>query len=408
MLIKDCLLTAVGFTAGVLLGRWFARTRPPVFPTSSANTLPAPADQPKLTREDVIRLIESNGGSDGLDLSAYDLSGANLRNLDLQGIVFSTYRFGSRAYQSANLSNTNFTDANLTRANLTKTNLHNAAFWQATLYEATLAYSYAQGTHFGEADLRRTDCYGCQLEGASLWKANLESANLFLARITNTEMTNVQLGSALLQETETAYKEYFDRWYTLSVSEKPKSNHLSQRHAEAAEIYMNLKNAYLSNGRYREASWAYLKERQMRRATLVPWRAKSYYGDTLVQTPGFWGWRWSWFYLKYTWLWLFDWFTDITSGYGERPLRTLWLALVIIILFPLLYWWSGQVALQNGTALKWIDYFIFSLGAFTTMDFARFATTGWLAETIASIEALLGISILALLMFALGNRISRS
>ncbi len=41
------------------------------------------------------------------------------------------------------------------------------------------------------------------------------------------------------------------------------------------------------------------------------------------------------------------------------------------------------------------------------MDFSRFETTGVIAETLASIEALLGISILALLMFALGNRISR-
>jgi hypothetical protein len=171
---------------------------------------------------------------------------------------------------------------------------------------------------------------------------------------------------------------------------------------------MNLKNAYLSNGRYREAGWAYLKERRMRRATLAPWRARTYYGEAIAVQPGWLHWRWGWFYLKYTWLWFFDWFTDITSGYGERPLRTMWLALTIILIFPWLYQWSGQLALENGSVLLWIDYFIFSLGAFTTMDFARFATTGWLAETIASVEALLGISILALLMFALGNRISRS
>lgn len=408
--IKEAILLIVSFSIGTLLGRRFIRERP--FKVSSpppTNTLPAPTHQPKLTREDVIHLIEAHGGPEGLDLSGYDLSGANLRNLNLHGTTFSTYHFGSRFYQSANLSGSNFTDANLTRANLIKTNLQNASFWQATLVEATLAYAYAHGAHFGEADLTRADCYGCQLEGASLWKANLVSANLFLARITNTEMTNARLGSTLLQESETAYKEYFDRWYTSSVPDGPKGNHLSKRHAETADIYMNLKNAYLSNGHYREASWAYLKERRMRRATLAPWRARTYYGEAAVgRKSGFLGWRLGWFYLKYTGLWLFDWLNDATSGYGERPLRTLWLAVVVLLFFPLLYWWSGQLSLENGVTLKWLDYFIFSLGAFTTMDFGRFVTDGWLAEILASLEALLGISILALLMFALGNRISRS
>ncbi|MCI0558723.1 MAG: pentapeptide repeat-containing protein [Nitrososphaera sp.] len=407
MIIKDWLLAIGGFTSGVLLGRWFARTQPPISPASIAGALPNPGYQPKLTREDVICLIEAYGGPEGLDLSSYDLSGVNLRNLDLHGVIFSTYSFDNRIYQSAKLAGANFTDVDLTRAYLTHTNLRNATFRQTRLYEATLARAHAEGAHFSEADLRCADLYGCQLEGASFWNVNLEGANLFLARLANAEMTEVYIGNALIQEREETYREHFDRWYVSNMPNYRSKRDLSERYGQAAEIYMNLKNAYLSSGRYREASWGYLKERRMRRATLAPWRAKSYYGDALVQRPGFLGWRRGWFYLKHTWLWFFDWLNDTTSGYGELPLRTLWLVLVIITLFPLFYRWSGQVVLQSGAALQWIDYFIFSLGAFTTMDFGRFTTTGSLAESIASIEALLGISILALLMFALGNRIRR-
>src|SRR5574342_1338781 len=42
----------------------------------------------KLTRADVLALIEKNGGPEGLDLSGYDLSGINLSKLDLHGTVF--------------------------------------------------------------------------------------------------------------------------------------------------------------------------------------------------------------------------------------------------------------------------------------------------------------------------------
>jgi hypothetical protein len=42
----------------------------------------------KLTRANVLMLIERNGGPEGLDLSGYDLSGINLSKLDLHGIIF--------------------------------------------------------------------------------------------------------------------------------------------------------------------------------------------------------------------------------------------------------------------------------------------------------------------------------
>lgn len=409
MRIRQAILLVLSFSIGTLLGRRFIRERPfNVSNTPSTNTLPIPNHQPKLTREDVIHLIEANGGPEGLDLSGFDLSEVNLRDLDLQGVVFSTYDFENRIHQSANLAGANFTDANLAKAYLVHTNLQNTTFWQTKLYEATMSYAHAKGASFGETDLRRVNFYGCNLESARLWKVDLEGANFVLARIANAEMTEVHIGNAILQEREETYREYFDRWYVFNLPTHRRLRHLSERYSQAAEIYMNLKNAYFSSGRYREASWAYLKERQMRRVTFAPWRARTYYDETVAQSSGFLGWRWGWFYLKYTGLWFFDWLNDATSGYGERPLRTLWLAVVVLLFFPLLYWCSGQLSLQNGVTLKWLDYFIFSLGAFTTMDFGRFVTDGWLAEILASLEALLGISILALLMFALGNRISRS
>ena len=102
-----------------------------------------------------------------------------------------------------------------------------------------------------------------------------------------------------------------------------------------------------------------------------------------------------------------DWLADMLCGYGEKPLRTILWAVVILLVFPLLFYSSGGVVSQNGQ-MTWLDYMNYSLGTFTTIGFSQFVPETPLAQVLTSIEALLGISILALLMFTLGNRISRS
>ncbi|MBI3243231.1 MAG: pentapeptide repeat-containing protein [Chloroflexi bacterium] len=355
-----------------------------------------------LTRDDVIKMIQQNGGSEGLDLSKCDLSGADLRNLSLRGVIFGRCDFVTTGY-GANLVGATFTDSDLTRANLTHTNLQDAGFWEANLYEASLFAAQAQNAHFGRADLRRADLYGCQLGGANLWYARLEEANLATARLADALVTGVQLGDFLLQEKQKDYEEYFERWYARDLPAKYRERHLKLRYHEATEIYMNLKNAYLSHGRYKEASRAYINERLSRRATCAPWRAKAYYSTEWNSSIL----RKLWFYPKYFVTWILDWLADLLCGYGEKPLRTVLWAGVILLAFPLLFALSGGVVSRSGQ-MTWLDYLNYSLGTFTTIGFSQFEAQTPLAQVLTSIEALLGISTLALLMFTLGNRISRS
>ena len=114
------------------------------------------------------------------------------------------------------------------------------------------------------------------------------------------------------------------------------------------------------------------------------------------------------FYIRHLFTYITDWLAELTCGYGEKPLRTLVCALVVIFVFPMFYWLSGGVVSARGELLTWLDYLNYSFGAFTTIEFSSFDTINPLAQTLTSVEALLGISLLALLMFTLGNRISRS
>ena len=80
----------------------------------------------------------------------------------------------------------------------------------------------------------------------------------------------------------------------------------------------------------------------------------------------------------------------------------------MILLFTGVYHQLGGIISTQGNPLRWFDCFQYSLATFSTIGFADFAPTNDMAKLLSSIEAFLGISALAMLMFALGNRVNRS
>ena len=118
--------------------------------------------------------------------------------------------------------------------------------------------------------------------------------------------------------------------------------------------------------------------------------------------------------MKYFFKWLLDWATELFCGYGERPLRTIGVAVLVLTVFSFVYWATAGVGWHNPALGKYIastnflDYVIYSAGAFATVGYEGLKAINAAARIWTAIEALLGIAILALLMFTLGNRISRS
>lgn len=322
--------------------------------------------------------------------------------MDLRGICFGYEEYSGHP-RGADLSGVTFANSNLAGANLAHVNLTGAELWQTDLSEATLFGANAADAYFGKTDLRNVDLYTCRLNGAVFWQAQMEGANLHAARLWNATFSEVDFGPHLIQESESSYRSYFERWYVSKLPKKYGLQHLRYRHREAAEVYMNLKNPFMSSGRYDMASRAYIKEKQLRRSMLAPWLARRYYPDRLGSGAA----RRAWFYLSTTWKWLLDWAGDLSCGYGERPLRPIAWTAVIIASFAVLFYLIGGIE-SDIEPMRWIDYLNYSLGAFTTMGFDQFHARTPLAQTLTSLEALSGISILAILMFTLGNRISRS
>lgn len=336
------------------------------------------ADEPyqkrrRLTRDDIEKLIELNGGAAGLDLTDCDLSQLDLRNMYLRG---------------ARLANSHFYLTDLSGSTLGNCDLRNAHFHDAKLDNIGLYLANLENAH---------------LVGASLHKANLNRANITNARLPD----NIRkaIGDRLIQEDENEYNEYLNR-LTGRIDESSIVHRRAFRFVEAANIYSSLKNNLMNSGRYREASWAYIRERQLRKKSLSPRNSLIVY-RALEPSDKAWAGSSVKYFLKSFFKWIGDWLAELSCGYGERPLLTLIWAAAIIVLFSFVFQWSGGIASSSGQ-MTFLHYINYSLGAFTTMGYGQYEAVTLIAQTLTSIEALLGISVLALLMYALGNRISRS
>lgn len=382
------------------------RTRIGMYSTAVDEWIDSTGNPTKLTREELLKRIEQNGGPEGLNLAGRDLSALDLGRdairdeLKARGIsepedypawVHSI----ARNPEGINLRRAVLQQADLQGANLSWANLQEADLWNANL----------QG-----ADLRGTNLQEVDLSG----KFNsLEGAYLFRARLERTQLTKKQLGRAIGEHRDTVYD-------------------------EAKEAYLVLKRNFESIGRYNDASWAHVKERQMEKKTHQPNLARRYYSPKdfgLYPSPkllpgpdlylrsdsvsfgsgiagrlraiGF----WTVFYIKHTTWWVADWIAELICGYGEsvpRALCTLVLLWFLAAVYYRLHW--GVLGPNGGSVLSFSDYLAYSLGALTTtgLEHLRPRLDVGCVPTCTALEALLGIFLAGLLGFVYANRIRRS
>jgi hypothetical protein len=171
------------------------------------------------TREDVLRLIEENGGkAEGLDLSGKIFEeGVDLRNLNLVGII---------------LKQAFLRDAHLEGAELGVSHLEGAGLIRAHLEGAELWGAYLEGAKLWEADLEGTNLPAAHLEGAKLWEAQFSP---------NTRLEYVDWGNYIL------------------------GNEIEGNFKRALDIYRRLKQWYTEHGMYDIAGKFFYREMEAKR-----------------------------------------------------------------------------------------------------------------------------------------------
>jgi len=365
-----------------------------------------------LTTEQFIDLLLRRGGPQRLDLAGrdfneIDLSGEMLAELlEEMGLGDETARWP--AWFEPWTKGISLSGANLRNAHFRMADLRNACLEGADLRRADMAGAFLQEATLEDADLRGANLTGAVLSHTVIWAkfASLEGADLYGARIQFSPCSREQFGRGVGEELD-------GDWL------------------RAREVYLALRHNFLDLGRHADASWAYRKEQRMSRAAAFP----SEEGDRWVRDElaaprkGLARWIPEGVLRRLLYLRLFvrppkgvplrrqqylvNGLQDLSCEYGENPWRLAGWGGISVPLFAAIYFLLDllapvpvTLAMSAGQPLNPLEYLTFSLSSLTTMSFLRWEPASTLGAILASLQAALGISFFALLMYSLGRRMS--
>lgn len=325
----------------------------------------------------------------GAMLEEADLRDAALRFADLREAVLESADVRRADLWGARLTKAEMGSANLQRATLREADLAGADLTGANLRGATLQKANLQSARLRGADLRGTELQGANFEGAVLREARLQG--LVLSHCT---ITHIHLSGAKLDDTELARGQLGG-----AVGEE-----LAGEYEAASQAYLALERNFTDLGDPDSASWAYRRKRRMqkleaRQQARAAWKAGRYSAAT----------AWSAKYAS-------DQFVEWVCDYGESIPRVFVSLLVLYFVFTFTYFVAGSVVREqdgpNGTVHVLTrnpkDLAIFSLLAMTTGSVGiRLLPKDDLALILIGIHVFLGIALIGLLGFVIGNRVRR-
>jgi uncharacterized protein YjbI with pentapeptide repeats len=371
-----------------------------------------PWNEKPIRRRELLRLIEENGGLKGLDLRGAVFVGdapgdvPYYNPIDLSPAALAPL---AEAHRRANDGCDPLWLAPGGAIVLWGAWLQRANLRRAQLQGAVLMTAQLQGAHLMSAQLQGADLMGTQLQGAHLSDAQLQGAHLTSAQLQGADLWGTQLQGASLMSAQLQHLDLYwvgsldrARWFGADLDRtrirreslgKATGDELlahfekrTEAYHGAKEAYLLLKNNFNQIGRYEDASWAYVKEQQMEKMA-YHWEWRSH------------GWK-VWRAWGPFWRWLRNWAYELATGYGERPWNPVIGGGLIILGF------AGAFCATRAIANFW-DALVYSIATFATFNLADTGPTGRAADLASSVEALLGIAVLALVIFTLGNKMSR-
>ncbi len=341
-----------------------------------------------LTRKDVLKAIEKNGGTaTGLDLSEQTFIDAiDLSDLDLHGIIFRDARFPTH-FESGQLVGAKFNGSDLRGADPRSINFQYAQFKKLNKQPTCLAIADLRGSLFLNANFQGADLvgakFGAMIEkeafqvttpaaaypAAMLDDTDFRGANLFRTNFKGCYFYGTKLEGAFIRGADIldAHLEEVD-WGNYIIGEEKEGEKKGQGHflKWAEEIYRRLKMWYPDAGMYGTAAKFYYREKEASRKALK-WRSK----HRLALEA-----------------------SHIFFGYGEKWWNILLWMIAVIFGFAAAYYFRGSFGSSS-----FLDTLYYSAASFTALGYGNWAPepTGW-AKYVGAIEAFMGVSMMALLL----------
>ena len=322
----------------------------------------------RLTREDILRLIEENGGTaKGLDLSGREFeAGIDLRKLDLRGIILKKaiflVSFGSKEPLAARFDG--------------------SKLWHAQLEEANLQYAHLEEAMLTEAHLERVLLCGAHLERADLIGAHLEGADLSITHLEEADFGDARLEGVFLWGAKFSSDTDFGNvnWGNYILGDEKQQREKGEEFVifwEVDNIYRRLKLWHTSAGMYDIAGEFFFREMTIRRKVLKWWPNP---------IPRAWS--------K---------FLSLICGYGEKWHRVIISAVVVVFGLALIYLVIGTL-----TPNTFLNSLYYSAVSFTALGYGSWAPepTGWV-KGLGAFEAFIGVFMMALFLITFVRKMTR-
>lgn len=311
----------------------------------------------------------------------------------------------------------NFTKANLSGSYLQRADLRGCNFTDAILHDCHFESSDFRGinTKFCNADVRATHFNGAILQNVDFTGADMRDAIFIDADMIGSMLHGVEMYASRLLNTRMR-KENLCNFEPISKHHIKVGDEFSRDKEEhtptpllARYVYMLLKNNFRSIGEYSDEHWARNKEREMERKRLFRlaflkdrdsdalalehWNPEDRHKLYEPRIPA----ALQWFY---------RWILTIL-GYGENPIVFLFLSAVTIVVFTLIFMYSGFEYSANSASIIINRELAFEpnelrdtlsdLGTSAYMSVVTFTTLGYgdahpigYSKIFAATEALLG------------------
>lgn len=316
-----------------------------------------------------------------------DLRGCDLRDADLGGcgrtsgqLVFG--RSGDGV--PAQLAGASFLGRTLTRCDFVGVDLTGVRFEDCTLVDCDLRRAVLTRTILRRSRLVLCDLHGAEVgvgtvfEGACFDRISPPSSFGHAPDLSWEAFT--QVPAAFVAEDEEAYPGFLARTHMDRSERHDCDKALANRLADAAHAYRALAGQLLANGQVRDAGRAYVRAQRLERTRVRP-------GGGSFRPMA----------------WLGLWLAGAVCEFGESLWRVVaTLALVALLVAGALFAFDGLDRAGGVT-----DYLLFSVARLVATTPEGIRPTSRFVEWIAVFETMVGIALLGLFGFVLGNALRR-
>jgi uncharacterized protein YjbI with pentapeptide repeats len=249
--------------------------------------------------------------------------------------------------------------------------------------QVTLIGASFEGAILKRCDFSKRDLSHADFRDADLYRAVFKEANLYTTNFRGADLTRADFRGARLYGVN-----IYDADVTRAVFDETVIEEKDGDFSKAADVYITLNRVLKENGDVERAA-AYYRQRVCQRRT----RASQL--SALLER-------------------IFDWLV----GYGEKPIRTVYAAILTIVACAPTYLLLGHAspgsvqdlggaAPENLQTLGKLPTALeLSLIAFVGADMNTWRLTGW-ARTLMAVEALLGVILLAVILIGFSRKVIR-